>query len=300
MAWFKVDDGFHASHKVLVIPRSVRLPAVGLWTLAGAWSADQELDGFIPGFMVTELGGTPRVVAALVKAGLWDEVDPDGYKYRNWGEYQPTRAELEASRAKEAERKRRYREQQNAGNGEAPSDDQAVTEPRSSVGHGSVTARSTSSARPRTGNDQDAKSSGSRGKSGRVPAGHQQDSARDTTGSPDTPTRPDPTRPLTDNTDQSSHLSETARDDSTDPFIVYVSRYGIDTNAVIAKCEAAYGQTPNGRALKVLADEVMGRAKNPDNPTAVMLTSVDRDQKDWRAALAGEPLPKRHLKAVGQ
>lgn len=296
IAWYKVDDGFHSSHKVLSIPRSVRLPAVGLWTLAGAWSADQELDGFIPGFMVTELGGTPRVVTALVKAGLWDEVDPDGYQYRNWGEYQPTRAELEASRAKEAERKRRYREQQNAGNGPSPGDDQAVTEARSSVGRGSVKARSTSTARPRTGNDQDAKSAGSRGKSGRVPAGHQQDSARDTTGSPHTPTRPDPTRPLTDNTDQSSHLSETGG--STDPInpsapasfhARIVANMGIELESVRDEIEKVLAYAATDSDIARLCAHIATGAKEQIG-TGYVIKSI-RNQKQhgkWRKVLAGE------------
>ena len=39
MAWFKVDDGFHSSRKVLSIPRRSRLAAIGAWTIAGAWCA---------------------------------------------------------------------------------------------------------------------------------------------------------------------------------------------------------------------------------------------------------------------
>ena len=38
MVWFKVDDGFYSSQKVLSMPRSCRLAAVGLWTMAGNWS----------------------------------------------------------------------------------------------------------------------------------------------------------------------------------------------------------------------------------------------------------------------
>lgn len=108
MAWFKVDDGFHSNRKVLSIPRAQRLAAVGLWTLAGSWSAQQELDGFVPDYMVAEWGGTPRLVEALVTAGLWVRV-PEGTEFPKWAEYQPTRADLEAARAREAERKRRYR-----------------------------------------------------------------------------------------------------------------------------------------------------------------------------------------------
>jgi hypothetical protein len=108
MAWFKVDDRLHSSRKILSIPRSVRLSAVGLWTLAGSWSAHEELDGLVPDYMVTELGGTPRLVSALITAGLWVEV-AEGSKFNKWQEYQPVRVDLELARAKETERKRQYR-----------------------------------------------------------------------------------------------------------------------------------------------------------------------------------------------
>lgn len=93
-------------------------------------------------------------------------------------------------------------------------------------------------------------------------------------------------------TDQSGHLSRRTSFDPTDPHLLHVSRYGIDVQAVIERCEAVYMQTPDGRALKQMADAVMGRAKNPKNPTAVLLTSVDKDGKDWRAALAGEQVKR--------
>jgi hypothetical protein len=82
--------------------------------MAGSWSAHEELDGFIPSFMLKEWGGTPRLVRALVEAGLWIPAD-DGAQFRNWAEYQPTRAELEAIREKERERKRAYRAKQGDG-----------------------------------------------------------------------------------------------------------------------------------------------------------------------------------------
>lgn len=95
--WFKVDDSLHSSRKVMSIPRSMRLAAVGLWTIAGSWSAAEELDGFVPGYMVAEWGATSKHVEALVSAGLWERVD-DGTRFHKWSEYQPTRAELEAER----------------------------------------------------------------------------------------------------------------------------------------------------------------------------------------------------------
>lgn len=110
MAWFKVDDGFHASRKLLRIPRSVRLEAAGAWVISGSWSAHEELDGFIPEFMLEEWGITPEVAGWLVTAELWESV-ADGHQFTNWGEYQPTKAELEEGRKKEREKKARWRAQ---------------------------------------------------------------------------------------------------------------------------------------------------------------------------------------------
>lgn len=109
MVWFKVDDGFHSSRKVLSIPRSVRLQAVGLWTLAGTWSMKELTDGHVPDYVIDEMGGTPRIVDALVKSGLWSEV-PEGRQFHDWTEYQPTRASVLDAREKEADRKRQARE----------------------------------------------------------------------------------------------------------------------------------------------------------------------------------------------
>lgn len=130
MAWFKVDDGFTNSKPVLRIPRRYRLQAVGLWTMAGTWSAKEETDGFIPEYVLEELCGTPGIAGQLVQAGLWEIVngssknpvgivkasssDPQlpGWVYRNWDKYQPTKAQLEEIREKERIRKANYRASQ--------------------------------------------------------------------------------------------------------------------------------------------------------------------------------------------
>lgn len=127
MAWFKVDDGFANSKPVLRIPRRYRSQAVGLWTLAGTWSAKEETDGFIPEYVLEELCGTAGIAQQLVKCGLWENVsgsysdpvgivpgsysDPDlaGWRFRNWGRYQPTKSEMEEKREKERIRKAEYR-----------------------------------------------------------------------------------------------------------------------------------------------------------------------------------------------
>lgn len=119
MAWFKVDDGFFSSKPVLRIARRYRLPAVGLWTLAGTWSAQEELDGFVPDYVLEELCGTPAIAAQLVSAGLWENVESSnserglaGWQFRNWSKYQPTKAELDETREKERVRKAKYRASQ--------------------------------------------------------------------------------------------------------------------------------------------------------------------------------------------
>ncbi len=109
MAWFKVDDGFHSSRKVMMIPRHHRLHASGLWVTAGSWSAQEELDGFVPEYMLDEWGATDEVVDALVKAGMWEHSD-DGVQFVNWAEYQPTKSDLDEKRAKDRERKAAWRE----------------------------------------------------------------------------------------------------------------------------------------------------------------------------------------------
>ncbi len=131
MAWFKVDDKLHASRKLLKIPRRHRLAALGLWTLAGSWCADQETDGVVPDYMIEEWGGTSLLVKQLVAVGLWVQLDHNSnatgsqlecnsgatqsqldynWQFHNWGEYQPTKAQLQADRKKNAEKLRKWRD----------------------------------------------------------------------------------------------------------------------------------------------------------------------------------------------
>lgn len=167
MVWFKVDDGFYTSRKVLSIPRRHRLAAVGLWTLAGNWSARELTDGKVPSYVLEELGATETSIRALVDARLWldrrstnprpslDQGSPH-IEFKNWGEYQPTRDDVEAERVAARERQRKRRRNQRSGQFE---------ETPSQGTHGEVTP----------------------------------ESRRDTTvshgGSHTTPSRPDPTRP---------------------------------------------------------------------------------------------------------
>jgi phage terminase large subunit-like protein len=97
MAWFKVDDGFYSSRKVLSIPRSRRFAAIGLWCACGSWTMKELTDGFVPSLIVEELGGTESMVADLVAATLWVE-QKGGYLFWDWKDYQPSAASIKSNR----------------------------------------------------------------------------------------------------------------------------------------------------------------------------------------------------------
>lgn len=99
MPWFRVDDTFSDHPKV----DDLSLAAVGLWTLAGSWSARNLTDGHVTPARVRKFGGTPDEVTELVTAGLWIE-DGNGWRFKSWDEYQPTKESVEKERA--AARKR--------------------------------------------------------------------------------------------------------------------------------------------------------------------------------------------------
>lgn len=104
MPWFKVDDSFWGSPKVLSCSPS----AVGLWTVAGSWAAQQLTDGFIPEGVLGILRAKRKQAMELVNSGLWEKVE-GGYKFHDWADYQPSREKVQADRDAAKERMRRIR-----------------------------------------------------------------------------------------------------------------------------------------------------------------------------------------------
>ncbi len=109
MSWFKVDDKFHGSKEVKLIPREHRAAAIGLWTLAGSWCSDHLNDGWVPDYMLDEFAATVEHAEALVTAKLWTR-RRGGYQFRNWAKWQQTRADVLEKRAAVTERVRKHRE----------------------------------------------------------------------------------------------------------------------------------------------------------------------------------------------
>jgi hypothetical protein len=113
VTWFYVDDGFSDHPKVKRIPRSRRSAALGLWVLAGSWCARHLTDGWVPAFMVDELGSGEECAEALVAARLWERAkrdDEDGFIFVDWATWQlKTREIVERERAASKERQARFR-----------------------------------------------------------------------------------------------------------------------------------------------------------------------------------------------
>ncbi len=176
MAWFKADDRLPDNRKTRrAIDKSIA--PMGLWVLAGTWSAGALTDGFVPKAVVRRWDPRLQFAKVLVTAGMWvpDEHDgEEGYQFVNWEEYQPTKKEVEAERAAARERMKKRRA---ARKGISPDDDDADEVQANVPRNAEVTdgARSGVVRQPRPN-----------------------------------PTQPDPTHPLSTYVEGGSHIGERA------------------------------------------------------------------------------------------
>lgn len=109
MPWFKVDDGLHSHPK----PRKAGLAAMGLWSVAGSWSAQHAQEGFVPDWFVSSWPQGRKRADDLVESGLWEIGEREGiagWWFHDWDHFQPTREEIERDREHNRERQRRFRE----------------------------------------------------------------------------------------------------------------------------------------------------------------------------------------------
>lgn len=109
MPWFRMDDGFHSHPKA----KRAGLAAVGLWSLAGTYSAAYKLGGFVPEWFVDGWPQGRKHARSLVEARLWSVSAKDsepGWQFHDWDDFQPTVEEIERDREHARERQRRRRE----------------------------------------------------------------------------------------------------------------------------------------------------------------------------------------------
>jgi len=155
MPWFKVDDGFHAHHKVAKLGPD-HSDALSLWVVAGSWSADQLTDGWVPEYVAARLDvHYAERAKALVRVGLWGTAERDGepgWLFHGWSDpgRNPTSEQVKAEREATAERQRRFRDRvkgtkRPAGDGSETASEMPNEAPESNavtnaVSHGPVTA----------------------------------------------------------------------------------------------------------------------------------------------------------------
>lgn len=100
MTWFRIDDGFYDHSKVHALQEHKGWQsALALWTLAGVWCSRHLSDGAISRATVHRLGFAPTDADLLVRVGLW-ELEENGYRFHDWAEHNPTRADVQAKREK--------------------------------------------------------------------------------------------------------------------------------------------------------------------------------------------------------
>ena len=98
MPWARIDDKFYAHPKGFKLGK-YRLAAIGLHVLAITWSCDQLTDGVLPEDVVVMLGGTPAVVEALIRAGMWHHSEERReYLIHDFDVYNKTRDQVEKQR----------------------------------------------------------------------------------------------------------------------------------------------------------------------------------------------------------
>ena len=137
MSWFKCDDQLHGHPKA----RDAGLEAMGLWVVAGTYSAAYKLDGFIPAHYVASWPKGRTLARNLVGPVLWHVNSPDlvceclpagadltkpGWWMHDYQDYNPTADEVEKDREAARERQRRRREKRRTSQDQLPDE----TEPK--------------------------------------------------------------------------------------------------------------------------------------------------------------------------
>ena len=109
MQWFKISSNFWCNPKWLKVSSTAKV----LWINTASWSAQNDTFGEIEASslkVITQIARPMRAAKELVDAGLW-EVTPQGYRFHDWNDYNPSREEWE--KGKEANRLRKQKERKN-------------------------------------------------------------------------------------------------------------------------------------------------------------------------------------------
>ena len=121
MAWVKVDDRFSRGPKVTRASfelggKNARGRVLAVWLDMMSYCNLNTTDGFVPAHEVATMADAdPKAVIKAMsvcdeRMGPLVEVVDGGWQMRNYAEYQPTRADLEAAKQRTAQRQKAWRE----------------------------------------------------------------------------------------------------------------------------------------------------------------------------------------------
>lgn len=102
MVWLRFDDAFPEHPKIVGLSDA----AFRLQVTAIAYSSRNLTDGRIPAGAVRSLGFMPKHAAELVAANVWEKAEKD-YQIHDYGDYQPSRRQVEEWRTERSEVKSR-------------------------------------------------------------------------------------------------------------------------------------------------------------------------------------------------
>lgn len=112
MTWARLDDVYDDHRKVKRAWRK-NARAVGMHAMAISYCSRHETDGIVDIEWIAEkipsAKERARVLAALVDCELFEPVDAGHFRIHDYLDYNPSRAQLQAKRAADAERKARAR-----------------------------------------------------------------------------------------------------------------------------------------------------------------------------------------------
>lgn len=112
MQWFKISSNFWCNPKWLKVSDSAK----ALWVASASWSAQNDTFGEVPDTFLKTFKPVARPTKAakeLVDAGLW-EVTPQGYRFHDWNDYNPSREEWEKGKTATKNRVKKHRQNQSA------------------------------------------------------------------------------------------------------------------------------------------------------------------------------------------
>lgn len=119
MTWAKLDDGFVDNLKVQPVGWAAR----GVWATGLAWCSRKLSDGRISTKAAAILEFPPEAIDELVAAGLWHVADDgNGWVVHDYLEYNPSKAEVVATRAAAKKRVGKLRDRRSRSDGSREQD----------------------------------------------------------------------------------------------------------------------------------------------------------------------------------